>query len=96
MNRFERQLILPGFGTEGQEKLRNSSVAVIGAGGLGSPILLYLAAAGVGKITVVDGDEVSLSNLNRQVIFGEMDLGKKKAEAVVDYLGPSIRILNGL
>jgi len=54
MNRFERQLILPGFGTEGQEKLTNSSVAVIGAGGLGSPILLYLAAAGVGKITVVD------------------------------------------
>jgi adenylyltransferase/sulfurtransferase len=85
MNRFERQIILPGFGTEGQEKLRNSSVAVIGAGGLGSPILLYLAAAGVGKITVVDGDEVNLSNLNRQVIFGEKDLGKKKAEVAVEY-----------
>lgn len=85
MNRFERQVILNGLGIEGQSKLRSSSVLVIGAGGLGSPILLYLAAAGVGKIGVVDGDRVALSNLNRQVLFGEKDLGKNKAEIAVRY-----------
>lgn len=83
MSRFERQIILTGFGIEGQEKLRNSSVLVIGAGGLGCPILLYLAAAGVGKVGIVDGDSVAVSNLNRQVLFGEKDLGKNKAEAAV-------------
>ena len=83
MSRFERQIILPGFGIEGQQKLKNSSVLLIGAGGLGCPILLYLAAAGVGKIGVVDGDVVSLSNLNRQVLFGEKDLRKNKAETAV-------------
>lgn len=85
MNRFERQIILPGLGIDGQAKLRNSSVLVIGAGGLGCPILLYLAAAGVGKIGVADGDKVALSNLNRQVLFGEKDLGKNKAETAVRY-----------
>ncbi|WP_026952257.1 ThiF family adenylyltransferase [Algoriphagus mannitolivorans] len=79
MSRFERQEILPGFGMQGQKKLRASSVLVVGAGGLGCPALLYLAAAGVGKIGIVDGDQVSLSNLNRQVLFGEKDLGKNKA-----------------
>ncbi|MBC6365899.1 HesA/MoeB/ThiF family protein [Algoriphagus sp. AK58] len=85
MDRFERQVILPGFGPEGQGKLKQSSVLVIGAGGLGCPVLLYLAAAGVGKIGVVDGDVVSLSNLNRQVLFGEKDLRKNKAETAVRY-----------
>lgn len=85
MNRFERQVILPGFGIDGQAKLRNSSVLVVGAGGLGCPILLYLAAAGVGKIGVADGDKVALSNLNRQVLFGEKELGKNKAEAASRY-----------
>ncbi len=86
MDRFERQVILPGFGTDGQAKLRQASVLVIGAGGLGSPVLLYLAAAGVGKIGVVDGDVVALSNLNRQVLFGEKDLRKNKAETAVRFL----------
>ncbi|GAA0878190.1 molybdopterin-synthase adenylyltransferase MoeB [Algoriphagus jejuensis] len=83
MSRFERQVILPGFGIEGQQKLQRSKVLLIGAGGLGCPILLYLAAAGVGKIGVVDGDTVAISNLNRQVLFGEKDLGKNKAETAV-------------
>lgn len=85
MDRFERQVILPGFGIEGQTKLRSSSVLVIGAGGLGCPILLYLAAAGIGKIGIADGDVVSLSNLNRQVLFGEKDLRKNKAETAARY-----------
>jgi adenylyltransferase/sulfurtransferase len=85
MSRFDRQEILPGFGKEGQQKLRNSSVLVIGAGGLGCPILLYLAAAGVGKIGLADGDTVALSNLNRQVLFGVEDLGENKAETAVRY-----------
>ena len=85
MDRFERQVILPGFGLEGQAKLKHSSVLVIGAGGLGCPGLLYLAAAGVGRICVVDGDVVALSNLNRQVLFGIQDLGKNKAQTAVRY-----------
>ncbi len=86
MSRFERQHILTGFGTEAQQKLQNASVLVIGSGGLGCPILLYLAAAGVGKIGILDGDVVSLSNLNRQVLFGENDIGKAKAGVASDYL----------
>ena len=85
MDRFERQVILPGFGPEGQAKLKHASVLVIGAGGLGCPALLYLAAAGVGRICVVDGDVVALSNLNRQVLFGQQDLGKNKAHTAVRY-----------
>ncbi|MDA0314461.1 MAG: HesA/MoeB/ThiF family protein [Bacteroidetes bacterium] len=85
MDRFERQVILPGFGQEGQAKLKQASVLVIGAGGLGCPALLYLAAAGVGRICVVDGDVVALSNLNRQVLFGQQDLGKNKSETAVQY-----------
>lgn len=79
MHRFERQINLQGFGTEGQYKLSRSSALVIGAGGLGCPALIYLAAAGVGKIGIADGDTISISNLNRQVLYGEKDEGKKKA-----------------
>ncbi len=85
MERFERQVILPGFGPEGQSRLRRASVLVIGAGGLGCPVLLYLAAAGVGKIGLMDGDTVSASNLNRQVLFGEKDLGKSKVGTAAAY-----------
>lgn len=85
MNRFDRQYILNGFGIDGQKKLRNASVLMVGAGGLGCPALLYLAAAGVGRIGVIDGDTVNVTNLNRQVLFGEKDLGKNKAEQVVSH-----------
>ncbi|MBS1949104.1 MAG: HesA/MoeB/ThiF family protein [Bacteroidetes bacterium] len=86
MSRFERQIILPGFGAAGQEKLRQAKVLVIGAGGLGCPALLYLAAAGVGTIGIADGDVVAVSNLNRQIIFGEGDVGKMKAEVAAGFL----------
>jgi adenylyltransferase/sulfurtransferase len=77
LDRYERQIRL--LGVEGQEKLSRAKVFIAGAGGLGSPISIYLAAAGVGKITLVDRDEVELSNLNRQILHWEKDVGKKKA-----------------
>jgi len=79
--RYQRHLSLAGFGPACQEKLKDSAVLVIGAGGLGCPALLYLAAAGVGRITIVDFDRVEISNLQRQVLFGEADAGQPKAEA---------------
>lgn len=86
MDRFQRQYIVPGFGKEAQEKLAKAKVLVIGAGGLGCPALLYLAAGGVGHIGIVDGDEVSISNLNRQVLFGESHIGLNKAEVAAHAL----------
>ncbi|PSL07333.1 HesA/MoeB/ThiF family protein [Cecembia rubra] len=86
MSRFSRQVILPGFGPEAQSKLKKAKVLVIGAGGLGCPNILYLAAAGIGNIAIMDGDTVSESNLNRQVIFGEAEIGINKAEAAAHYL----------
>lgn len=80
--RYDRQLLMIGF--ERQLKLYNSRVAVIGAGGLGSPVILYLAAAGIGKIIVVDNDTVSLSDLNRQIIYTEADVGRKKVDVVCE------------
>jgi sulfur-carrier protein adenylyltransferase/sulfurtransferase len=85
MNRFERQTILPGFGTEGQQKLQQAKILVVGAGGLGCPVLLYLAAAGIGTLGIADGDVVTASNLNRQVIYGEGDVGKNKAQVAGNY-----------
>ncbi len=90
--RYSRHLIIPGFGTEAQLRLKNARVLVIGAGGLGSPALLYLAAAGVGTLGIVDDDGVELSNLQRQVIHGMPDLGRSKAESARD----SILALNPL
>lgn len=84
--RYNRQIILPSFGTKGQEKLKASSVLVIGAGGLGAPNLLYLAAAGVGRIGIIDFDEVSMSNLHRQVLFTEENVGQNKAELAKERL----------
>ncbi|ORY54469.1 hypothetical protein BCR35DRAFT_296691 [Leucosporidium creatinivorum] len=79
--RYGRQMILPSLGLEGQLKLKRSHILVIGAGGLGCPVLLYLAAAGVGEITVLDHDSVELSNLHRQVLHSEERVGINKAES---------------
>lgn len=79
MERFIRQTMLSQVGETGQDRLENSRVTVVGAGGLGSPVLAYLAEAGVGNIRIIDGDEVSISNLNRQFLHSEADLGRKKA-----------------
>ncbi|WP_310962386.1 adenylyltransferase/sulfurtransferase MoeZ [Nocardioides terrisoli] len=79
VRRYSRHLIIPDVGMAGQKRLKNAKVLVIGAGGLGSPALLYLAAAGVGTLGVIDFDEVDESNLQRQVIHGQSDIGKAKA-----------------
>ncbi len=84
--RYARQVRLPGVGPEGQRRLAGAAVLVIGAGGLGCPALQYLAGAGVGRLTVGDGDRVERSNLHRQVLFATSDLGRNKAEAAADRL----------
>ena len=80
LERYARQVILPAFGEENQLALGKKHVAVIGAGGLGSPVIAYLAAAGVGRITIIDDDSVEISNLNRQVIHTTDAIGMSKAE----------------
>ena len=85
-DRYSRHFVLPGFGAEGQARLKAASVGVIGAGGLGAPVLSYLAAAGVGRISVFDNDVVSLSNLQRQILFTTQDTGKSKAECAKRFL----------
>jgi sulfur-carrier protein adenylyltransferase/sulfurtransferase len=79
MRRYSRQIMLPEIGLEGQEKLKNARVLGVGAGGLGTPALLYLAATGVGEIGIADNDLVDESNLQRQILYGSTDLGKQKA-----------------
>ena len=81
--RYSRHFVLPNFGSDAQLKLKRASVAVIGAGGLGSPVLLYLAAAGIGSIKIIDHDLVSLSNLQRQILFSMDDLNQPKVEIAV-------------
>src|ERR1700693_71824 len=81
INRYKRHLILPEVGVEGQLKLLNAKILCIGAGGLGCPISLYLAAAGVGTIGLADVDVVSPSNLQRQILFGSKDIGEDKVKA---------------
>jgi len=93
--RYNRHIIIPGFGMEAQLKLKAAKVLVIGSGGLGSPVLLYLAAAGVGTLGIVDFDVVDDSNLQRQVVFGVEEIGKPKVEAAkrrLEALNPYIRI----
>lgn len=86
MERYQRQILLDEIGTEGQRKLLKSSVLVIGAGGLGCPVLTYLAGAGVGRIGVADHDRIELHNLHRQVLFDTSQTGQNKAEAAVSNL----------
>jgi len=86
LQRYSRHLTLPEFGREGQEKLKQSSVLLVGAGGLGSPAATYLAAAGVGRIGLVDFDEVEASNLQRQILYGTSDVGRPKLEAASERL----------
>jgi len=87
LERYSRQIMIRGFGEEGQEKLKRARVLIAGAGGLGSPVSIYLAVAGVGKIRIVDHDRVALSNLNRQVLHWESDIGQKKVDSAKEKLG---------
>src|SRR5882757_7317122 len=81
VRRYSRHLIIPDVGMDGQKRLKNAKVLCVGAGGLGSPALLYLAAAGVGTLGIIDDDVVDESNLQRQVIHGQSDIGKPKAQS---------------
>src|SRR5258708_5541014 len=95
--RYSRHLIMPEVGMEGQLKLKNAKVLLIGTGGLGAPLGLYLAAAGVGKLGLVDFDVVDFTNLQRQVTFGTTDVGKHKSEAArarLSNLNPDIEVLS--
>jgi adenylyltransferase/sulfurtransferase len=84
--RYSRQILLPEFDIEGQERLRQSRALIVGLGGLGSPVAMYLAAAGVGRLTLVDFDTVDLSNLQRQIIHRTADIGRPKVESARDTL----------
>ena len=88
--RYDRQIMIGEIGQEGQEKLKRSRVVIAGAGGLGSPIAIYLTAAGIGMIRMIDHDRVTLSNLNRQILHWEEDIGRKK----VDSARTKLRSLN--
>ena len=95
LERYDRQIIIEGVGEEGQGKLKQAKVFIAGAGGLGSPAATYLVAAGVGMIRVVDHDRVELSNLNRQVLHWDEDIGKKKvdsAAAKLKRLNPGVTV----
>lgn len=94
--RYQRHIILPGIGGAGQRKLLDASVLIIGTGGLGSPVLMYLAAAGVGKLGLVDMDVVDYSNLQRQIAHGTEDVGKSKVESAretIASLNPNVEVV---
>ena len=95
IDRYSRQIILKKFGVIGQKKLLKSRVLIVGAGGLGSPVAIYLAALGVGEIGIIDKDNVELSNLSRQIIFTTQDIKKKKSKVAINKLkkiNPDIRL----
>lgn len=97
IERYRRHILLPEIGGQGQRRLKNAKVLVVGAGGLGAPVLLYLAAAGIGTIGIIDDDVVSLSNLQRQVIHDTGTIGEMKtqsARAALAQLNPMIRVLS--
>ncbi len=87
LERYARHIVLKEIGGSGQAKLLGARVAVVGAGGLGSPCIQYLAAAGVGRLTVIDDDDVALSNLQRQVLHGTGDVGRAKTQSAADAIG---------
>lgn len=84
VRRYSRHLIIPDVGMDGQKRLKNAKVLCVGAGGLGSPALMYLAAAGVGTLGIVEFDEVDESNLQRQIIHSQADIGRSKAQSAKD------------
>ena len=86
IRRYSKQIMIPEIGQKGQEKLKNAKVLVVGAGGLGCPVLQYLVAAGVGKVGIVEFDKVDESNLQRQVLYGSLDVGKLKAIIAKNWL----------
>ncbi len=93
--RYARHLALPSFGPEGQERLKAASVLCIGAGGLGSPAATYLAAAGIGRLGIVDPDVVDLSNIQRQILHGTGDVGSKKVDSArrsLDDINPHVQL----
>ena len=95
LNRYSRHILLQDVGVEGQEKIREGKVLVIGAGGLGAPVAMYLAAAGVGTIGIVDGDVVDLSNLQRQIIHTTPDVDKWKVESAketINAINPHVKV----
>jgi adenylyltransferase/sulfurtransferase len=96
LTRYSRHILLPEIGIEGQERIRRAHVLVVGAGGLGAPVMTYLASAGIGTITLCDGDRVDLTNLQRQVVFRDADVGRLKVEAARDAvaaLNPETRVV---
>jgi sulfur-carrier protein adenylyltransferase/sulfurtransferase len=96
VQRYARHIILPNVGGAGQRKLLDASVLVIGAGGLGSPVAMYLAAAGVGKLGIVDFDRVDVSNLQRQILHSNEDVGRPKVESALEHLraiNPTIEVV---
>jgi molybdopterin-synthase adenylyltransferase len=96
IERYARHIVLRGIGGPGQQKLKAARVLVVGAGGLGSPLIQYLAAAGIGEIGILDDDEVSLSNLQRQVLHGTSDIGHPKVDSARDAvarLNPHVRVV---
>ena len=96
LERYARHIVLPEIGGAGQVKLTQSHVAIIGAGGIGSPALLYLAGAGIGTITVIDDDKVSLTNLQRQIAFGSDDIDAPKVDAAhkaMQRLNPDVQVV---
>lgn len=96
MNRYNRNILIDGFGEDGQQKLNSAKVLVIGAGGLGSPVLFYLAAAGVGTLGIIDYDVVDISNLQRQILHRTDEVGKLKTESAKEKLlalNPNTRVV---